>query len=87
MSLVRLFLLGLLFKLGNQLFLALAGAKGVFRTARLIVLFVSGGVVAFFGGTLRFVIHDFALSARGRTIRSRCGSIAAIRPVNQAGTA
>lgn len=88
MSLVGLFLFGLLFQLGNQLVLGWAIAKGVLGATRLIVFFVAGGSVAFFGGTKRFVlIHDLALSARGRTSGSRCRSIAAICPLNQAGTA
>ncbi len=88
MSLVRLFLFGLLFQLGNQLFLGLAIAKRVLGTTGRVMLFVAGGSVAFFGGAKRFVfIHDLALSVGGRTIRSRCTAIAAICPLNQAGTA
>lgn len=88
MNLVGFVLLGLLFKLGDQLFLGLAIAKGVLGAAGRIVFFVARGSVAFFGGTKRFVlIHDLALSARGRTSGSRCKSIAAICHLNQAGTA
>ncbi|SFN92566.1 hypothetical protein SAMN04487859_11194 [Roseovarius lutimaris] len=88
MNLVGFVLLGLLFKLGDQLFLGLAIAKGVFRTTGRVMFFVAGGSVAFFRGAKRFVLfHDLALSARGYTSRSRCTAIAAICPLIQAGTA